>query len=85
MTSPGHSRRQTSIGIPRRSPNARGIVVGLYGRAHNVVKVNPPLCVTGEDASAFLQATDEALAALGRSERGTCAGGLARPQGGRVS
>jgi 4-aminobutyrate aminotransferase-like enzyme len=29
-----------------------------------VVKINPPLCASGEDASTFLQAMDEALASL---------------------
>ena len=40
---------------------ARGVVVGLCGREHNVVKINPPLCVTADDAAALLQATEEAL------------------------
>jgi alanine-glyoxylate transaminase/(R)-3-amino-2-methylpropionate-pyruvate transaminase len=40
---------------------ARGVVVGLCGREHDVVKINPPLCVTGEDAASFLTAMDEAL------------------------
>ncbi len=40
---------------------ARGVVVGLCGREHNVVKINPPLCLTEEDASTFLTATDEAF------------------------
>ena len=45
---------------------ARGVVVGLCGREHDVVKINPPLCVTEEDAASFLTAMDEALsAALG--------------------
>jgi alanine-glyoxylate transaminase/(R)-3-amino-2-methylpropionate-pyruvate transaminase len=41
---------------------ARGVVVGLCGREHNVVKINPPLCVTEQDAASFLTAIDEALA-----------------------
>jgi alanine-glyoxylate transaminase / (R)-3-amino-2-methylpropionate-pyruvate transaminase len=40
---------------------ARGVVVGLCGREHNVVKINPPLCLTEEDASSFLTAMGEAL------------------------
>ncbi len=40
---------------------ARGVVVGLCGREHNVVKINPPLCVSADDAASFLQAMDEAL------------------------
>ncbi len=43
---------------------ARGVVVGLCGREHNVVKINPPLCVTDEDAAFLLAAMEDALAAL---------------------
>lgn len=39
-----------------------GVVVGLCGRDHNVVKINPPLCATAEDARFFLDATEAALA-----------------------
>ena len=41
---------------------ASGVVVGLCGREHNVVKINPPLCVTSEDAELLLEAMDGALA-----------------------
>jgi alanine-glyoxylate transaminase / (R)-3-amino-2-methylpropionate-pyruvate transaminase len=40
----------------------RGFVVGMCGREHNVLKINPPLCVTADDADQLLQATDESLA-----------------------
>ena len=40
---------------------ARGVVVGLCGREHNVVKINPPLCVTEADADLVLEAMDAAL------------------------
>ena len=40
---------------------ARGVVTGLCGREHNVVKINPPLCVVEADATSFLGAMDEAL------------------------
>ena len=43
---------------------ARGVVVGLCGREHNVVKINPPLCVSDEDAAFLLTAMEESLAAL---------------------
>jgi alanine-glyoxylate transaminase/(R)-3-amino-2-methylpropionate-pyruvate transaminase len=43
---------------------ARGVVVGLCGRDHNVVKINPPLCVTDADAASLLTAVEESLAAL---------------------
>lgn len=40
----------------------RGFVAGMCGREHNVLKINPPLCVTADDADQLLQATDESLA-----------------------
>lgn len=43
---------------------ARGVVVGLCGREHNVVKINPPLCVSDDDAASLLQAMEESLTAL---------------------
>jgi len=39
-----------------------GVVVGLCGREHNVVKINPPLCVSGADARFLLDGLDAALA-----------------------
>jgi alanine-glyoxylate transaminase/(R)-3-amino-2-methylpropionate-pyruvate transaminase len=42
----------------------RGIVVGLCGREHNVVKINPPLCVNTGDATLLLEAMQDALARL---------------------
>jgi alanine-glyoxylate transaminase/(R)-3-amino-2-methylpropionate-pyruvate transaminase len=41
----------------------RGVVAGLCGRDHNVLKINPPLCVTSEDADCLLSALDEVLTA----------------------
>lgn len=41
---------------------ARGVVVGLCGRQHNVVKINPPLCVDERDAACLLATMEEALA-----------------------
>ncbi len=40
----------------------RGFVVGMCGREHHVLKINPPLCVTADDADQLLLATDESLA-----------------------
>jgi len=40
---------------------ARGMVVGTCGREHNVLKINPPLCLSGDDADALVVAMDEAL------------------------
>jgi alanine-glyoxylate transaminase/(R)-3-amino-2-methylpropionate-pyruvate transaminase len=42
---------------------ARGVIAGLCGRDHNVIKINPPLCVDEEDAAFLLKAMDAALGA----------------------
>jgi alanine-glyoxylate transaminase/(R)-3-amino-2-methylpropionate-pyruvate transaminase len=39
-----------------------GVVVGLCGADHNVLKINPPLCVTAEDIAVLAAAVGEALA-----------------------
>ncbi len=38
-----------------------GVVAGLCGREHNVLKINPPLCVTAEDGRFLLDAMERAL------------------------
>jgi alanine-glyoxylate transaminase/(R)-3-amino-2-methylpropionate-pyruvate transaminase len=40
----------------------RGVVVGMCGREHNVIKINPPLCASEADADSLLAAMDAALA-----------------------
>jgi alanine-glyoxylate transaminase/(R)-3-amino-2-methylpropionate-pyruvate transaminase len=42
-----------------------GVVVGLCGADHNVVKINPPLCATVADIEWLAGAFDEALATVG--------------------
>jgi len=47
-----------------------GVVVGLCGADHNVLKINPPLCVTVEDIETLASAVEQALsevAATGRT------------------
>lgn len=46
------------------APLGRGFVVGMCGREHNVLKINPPPCVTADDADQLLQATEESLAVV---------------------
>jgi alanine-glyoxylate transaminase/(R)-3-amino-2-methylpropionate-pyruvate transaminase len=41
-----------------------GVITGRSGLHKNVLRVNPPLCVTEEDAAFFLDAVDRAFAAL---------------------
>ena len=41
-----------------------GVIVGRSGQYRNVLRINPPLCVTVEDAALFGQALDSALAAV---------------------
>ena len=42
----------------------RGVIIGRSGRFRNVLRINPPLCVTGEDAAFFEDALEATLAAL---------------------
>lgn len=39
-----------------------GVVVGLCGAEHNVLKINPPLCATKADIDVLAKALDEAIA-----------------------
>ena len=41
-----------------------GVVVGLCGADHNVLKINPPLCATADDMALLADACDNALARL---------------------
>jgi 4-aminobutyrate aminotransferase-like enzyme len=47
----------------KRSLLEGGVVVGLCGADHNVLKINPPLCASMEDAETLAVALDAALAA----------------------
>jgi alanine-glyoxylate transaminase/(R)-3-amino-2-methylpropionate-pyruvate transaminase len=42
----------------------RGVIVGRSGQHKNVLRINPPLCVTVEDAAAFADALESSLATL---------------------
>ncbi|RPH44485.1 MAG: aspartate aminotransferase family protein [Burkholderiales bacterium] len=42
----------------------RGVIVGRSGQYKNVLRVNPPLCVSADDAAQFGDALEGALAAL---------------------
>jgi alanine-glyoxylate transaminase/(R)-3-amino-2-methylpropionate-pyruvate transaminase len=42
-----------------------GVVVGLCGADHNVLKINPPLCATVADVDLLASACDDALRRLG--------------------
>ncbi len=41
-----------------------GVIVGRSGQHRNVLRINPPLCVTAEDAALLEEALDAALAAV---------------------
>ena len=41
-----------------------GVVVGLCGADHNVLKINPPLCIGIDDIATLAGACDAALARL---------------------
>lgn len=42
----------------------RGVIVGRSGQYKNVLRINPPLCVSTDDAAQFSDALDGSLAAL---------------------
>ncbi len=42
----------------------RGVIVGRSGQYKNVLRINPPLCVTADDAAHFKDSLDSALAAI---------------------
>lgn len=42
----------------------RGVIVGRSGQYKNVLRINPPLCVSADDAAHFADALDGALDAL---------------------
>jgi len=42
----------------------RGVIVGRSGQYKNVLRINPPLCVTPDDAAAFGNALEASLAPL---------------------
>ena len=42
----------------------RGVIVGRSGQYKNVLRINPPLCVTADDSAQFADALDATLAAL---------------------
>ena len=42
----------------------RGVIVGRSGQYKNVLRINPPLCVSTDDAAQFSDALDASLAAL---------------------
>ncbi len=43
----------------------RGVLIGTTGRAGNVLKIRPPLCITDTDAGLIVEALDNALEELG--------------------
>ncbi len=42
-----------------------GVIVGRSGRHRNVLRINPPPCVTADDAAPFGEALEAALLAVG--------------------
>jgi 4-aminobutyrate aminotransferase-like enzyme len=44
----------------------RGVLIGTTGRDGNVLKVRPPLAITGDEATVVVERLDDVLTALGR-------------------
>ena len=44
----------------------RGVLIGTSGRDGNVLKIRPPLCITGDEAGLIARRLDEVLSGLGR-------------------
>ena len=42
----------------------RGVIVGRSGQYRNVLRINPPLCVTADDAAFFGDALEASVGAL---------------------
>jgi alanine-glyoxylate transaminase/(R)-3-amino-2-methylpropionate-pyruvate transaminase len=55
---------ETETGRVHELIRENGVITGRSGLHKNVLRVNPPLCVTEEDAAFFLDAVDRAFAAL---------------------
>ena len=53
----------------------RGVLIGTTGRAGNVLKVRPPLCITPDEAALIVGRLEEVLAHLERSSIGIAASG----------
>jgi alanine-glyoxylate transaminase/(R)-3-amino-2-methylpropionate-pyruvate transaminase len=59
--------REPSDGLAGRVQEGlreRGVIVGRSGQYKNVLRINPPLCVSANDAAQFADALDATLAAL---------------------
>ena len=49
----------------QESLRERGVIVGRSGQHRNVLRINPPLCVTADDAAHFGEALEAAVLAVG--------------------
>ena len=62
--------RQTRAPATRQAERAQallheaGVIVGLCGADHNVLKINPPLCLSAADVATLAAACDDVLSRL---------------------
>jgi 4-aminobutyrate aminotransferase-like enzyme len=52
-------------GRVKEAMRERGVLIGTTGRAGNVLKIRPPLCITRDEVSIIVEAVDEVLRAVG--------------------
>ena len=50
--------------LARDGLRERGVLVGTTRREQNVLKIRPPLCITGDEAALIVSSLDEVLSAL---------------------
>ena len=59
--------REPATVVTRNVVNAmrdRGVLIGTTGRRGNVLKIRPPLVITGEETDVLMRTLDRVLAAL---------------------
>ena len=65
LVAPGASPAPAHVArLARDGLRERGVLVGTTRREQNVLKIRPPLCITGDEAALIVSSLDEVLTAL---------------------
>jgi 4-aminobutyrate aminotransferase-like enzyme/Ser/Thr protein kinase RdoA (MazF antagonist) len=64
LVEPGGSPAPDLARMAREALRERGVLVGTTRREQNVLKIRPPLCITGDEAALIVSSLDEVLHAL---------------------